>query len=126
MIFFLEKGKRSWITRDGRCGGGGGGGVGGGGGGGCQAERRRRVCYVYIRRRRAVRAWRVRACKTVLYAGHNNSPRFGSRSKGGAVAGIMVGGGRLYTRRGLRGEREREREPTFGRVYIYIAVGIRI
>lgn len=87
---------------------------------------RRRVCYVYIRRRRrrAVRAWWVRACKTVLYAGHNNSPRFGSRRKGGAVAGIMVGGGRLYTaaeRRGCgdaRGESRRLEE--------YIAVSIRI
>jgi len=85
----------------------------------------RRVCYVYIRRRRVVRAWRVRACKTVLYAGHNNSPRFGSRSKGGAVAGIMVGGGRLCTageRRGLWGDVRGESR----RLEEYIAVSIRI
>jgi len=76
-------------------------------------------CVTCIYAAAAVRCVRGgwRACKTVLYAGHNNSPRFGSRSKGGAVAGIMVGGGRLYTNvEGYEGTRG-EREPTFGRVY---------
>lgn len=54
----------------------------------------RGVLRVYIRRVRCVRGG-LRACKTVLYAGHNDSDVSGQR-KGGA-AGIMVGGGRLYT-----------------------------